>query len=72
MKIQINSKEIEEAVICYLEKQGINTQTQVVTVDVVSGRGDVGPRVDIHLEPKTTNEEPINREAEDSSLPFGS
>ena len=72
MKIQINDKEIEEAVICYLEKQGINTKAQKVSIDVISGRGDTGPRVDINLEPKITIEESINRETEEVDLPFGS
>jgi len=68
MKIQIDEKEIGEAVSCYLDKQGVDTGSYNLSFDVIAGRGDSGPRVEIALEKleQQIPSEPIARE-----VPFG-
>jgi len=73
MKIEIDSKEIGEAVTCYLNKQGVNVESYDLSFNVVAGRNDVGPRIEIALErvaePVLDTEEVT---AEVLAAPFGS
>lgn len=55
MKIEISQDEIKSAVICYLEKQGINVEEFNVELKMTAGRkGDY--RIDIDLQPSITAE----------------
>ena len=65
MKIQLDETEIGEAVECYLSKQGVNTGSYDLSFNVIAGRTDTGPRVEINMikkdERKTDipDEEPV-------------
>ena len=49
MKIQIDEREIGEAVQCYLERQGVNISAYTLDYTVIAGRSDAGARVEINL-----------------------
>ncbi len=62
MKIQIDEQEIGEAVQCYLSKQGVNVDSYSLEFNVIAGRSDSGPRVEITMT-KLAVAEPIEEAA---------
>jgi len=55
MKIQIAGKEIENAVACHLQREGINVDAYELSINIVAGRAGTEDRIDIDLikpEPK--------------------
>ena len=52
MKIQIDEHEIAEAVECYLARQGVAIDQYDLTINVIAGRTETGPRVEINMEKK--------------------
>jgi len=70
MKIEIDSKEIGEAVRCYLERQGVNVSSYDLTFNVVAGRNEVGPRIEIALDKVEVVAE-TDEEEETIDTPFG-
>lgn len=55
MQITLNTKEMDEAVILWLEDKGFSPNINNISTRIIAGRGDgfMGTRVEVTLEPKT-------------------
>lgn len=59
MKIQLNEKEITEALVQYVTQQGVDTSGKEISVDFKAGRGENGHTADIDIQPANPGAEKI-------------
>jgi hypothetical protein len=69
MYIRIESKEIKEAIKDYIQKQGIDTRNNDISITLVSSKTGRAQSAEITLTPRSSNSTMAEEDSEDASEP---